>query len=143
MGNYITKAMLSERFPPSTLANLCQGYVDAVSPASTALTDLINNIIDRAESTVDLYLAGRYSTPVTATGFIKDAALTIAEVELYSRQPSADLPKRVTARWEQIEKRLERIADGKDVLPGVTPASTAAAPIVGYETSALSNFGRF
>ena len=146
MGNYITKAMLVERFPPSALANLCQGYTDTTTPTvSTAFTDLVNNIIERAESTVDLYLAGRYTVPVTANGFIKDAALTAAEVELYARQASNDMPKRVTARWEQIEKRLEAIQDGSSALPSTvaTAAGSSTPPLVYRDDSKLSNMGRY
>jgi phage gp36-like protein len=141
MGNYIIQEDLRRRIGAVPLGNFCQGYT------FEDLDSLLSDVIERAEGMVDAYLASRYSTPVTASGFVKEMALRAAELEIFGRQPGADVPARVRKNWDAAEELLSRIADGKSNLPGgasnASAASDTAAPMVSGSSSDYSSASRF
>jgi phage gp36-like protein len=133
----LTITALTDRVGSTFVSNVCAGYF------GSALDSLLEDVISRAEGQIDVHLSSRYSTPVTASGFVDECALRAAEMELHGRKAGADVPERVRKNWEEALKTLERISDGKASLPGTSNASAMAAPMISSAESSYTNMTRF
>ena len=116
MGNYLTSDILSRRITSDRLTALCAG---AGNNAST----LIEEVIARAESTIDGYAAGRYAVPLPATDLVKEWALCLAEYELYKRGPGNAVPEKIRESYQQTCVRLKDLAEGTLRINAAAPAS--------------------
>ncbi len=111
MGNYITTANLEDRIVTARLA----GFVPETGADRTRI---LGDIITRAEARIDGYLGVRYQTPVSASGFVQDMALSIAEYEVYRRGNSPAVPEKIRKTYEDVLKDLRDIADGRRGIGG-------------------------
>ena len=96
-------------------ARLGVALVDRLVDNDDRRATILADVIARAESRVDGYLAGRYATPVPASGLIEEAALSVAEHELY-RRADGPVPEKVRKAYEDALKDLRDIASGKIAL---------------------------
>ena len=119
MGNYISRSDAELR--------LRRNYRTLYTPADSGEidTDIVDADIDAAEGTVDSYLAGRYTVPVTdaeALRPIKSWALTFLEEIAYGAIPGREVPKNIADRAKAAREHLAKVASGHLSLGSDTPA---------------------
>lgn len=128
MSNYINQAMLEDRVGASLLAKFIR-YDQGSDDYELAIVDIIN----RAESRVDGYLASRYEIPVPTSGLLEEMALATAEYELYRRSSSGVIPEKIKDAYESVLKDLRSIANGSMELGGAvdpTPSGEVTGLVV-------------
>lgn len=103
-------------------ARLGVALVDRLVDNTNQRASILADVIARAESRVDGYLSGRYATPVPTSGLIEEAALSVAEHELY-RRADGPVPEKVRKAYEDALKDLRDIASGKIALGSATAPS--------------------
>jgi phage gp36-like protein len=114
---------LQDRLSPKEVLELSTGSGGALSPDD----DVLQGVLDRAESEIRGVLAGR-SLPETATGLLKEVGLDLAVEALYLRQRgmAAKIPEGWDSRIKRSRTLLDRMADGEIPIPGL-PSATAVA----------------
>lgn len=115
MGSYITQEMLEDRVQQKLIA----GFLKYDCGTDNYISAL-NDIILRAESRVNGYLASIYTVPVPTSGFVEEFALSIAEYELYRRGSGGSIPEKIKDSYESTLKDLRLIANGTIELGGTT-----------------------
>ena len=123
MGNYIDANILSRRVTSDRLSALCPGN-DA--------TVLIEEVIARAEATIDGYAAGRYAVPLSATDLVREWALCLAEYELYKRGPGNAVPEKIRESFQQTCAQLKDLAAGELHIAATPPSDVGRSFFTGH-----------
>lgn len=112
---YANEAAFEARFGSKELAELVpEGEGDDGRVYASAAAD--------ADSLIDSYLAARYTLPLSRSQpLIKGLAADLTRYELYDDAP----PKEVEARRKRAIEQLEQLRDGKILLPGEVPSTSA------------------
>ncbi|MBR7143831.1 MAG: DUF1320 family protein [Lentisphaeria bacterium] len=87
----------------------------------TLMDEEIASDLAAADGEINGMIGTRYVVPVvsdTAKDLLKNWAVTLAEELAWSRSGKSELPKNLQSRLDTVRKQLERIAEGKMVLPG-------------------------
>ena len=87
----------------------------------TFMTEEIAGDLAAAEGEINGMIGTRYVVPVNSSGaneLLKNWTVTLAEELAWSRSGKSELPKNLQSRLDTVLKQLERIAEGKMVLPG-------------------------
>lgn len=96
---------------------------DDVVDLALAAQDLVD-----AQSEVDASVAVRYAVPVTAAAaqpLLKNWTLTIAEQLAWRHNAQGTTPENVKDRVKEVRSQLERLAEGKLVIPGAGESTTS------------------
>ncbi len=97
------------------------GYTDDAG-LNTVDETRTTQAIDGAGSLIDAYLAKRYTVPLDPVpGMIRELAVDIAIYKICSRRDQAPDGRR--KKYEDAIRFLERIAEGKALVPGASGAS--------------------
>lgn len=87
----------------------------------TFMTEEIAGDLAAAEGEINGMIGTRYVVPINSSGvneLLKNWTVTLAEELAWSRSGKSELPKNLQSRLDTVRKQLERIAEGKMVLPG-------------------------
>lgn len=87
----------------------------------SAMTEEVTSDLAAAEGEINGMIGTRYVVPVSSPGaneLLKNWTVTLAEELAWSRSGKSELPKNLQNRLDIVRKQLERIAEGKMVLPG-------------------------
>lgn len=87
----------------------------------TFMTEEIAGDLAAAEGEINGMIGTRYVVPVSSAGaseLLKNWTVTLAEELAWSRSGKSELPKNLQNRLDTVRKQLERIAEGKMILPG-------------------------
>ncbi len=130
MPNYATTSDLTARFPDEdAVARLTnQDYQDGDSIDTSVLT----TFLDQAEGLINSYIGMRYLVPVATTddsvaALMKRITLDVAQYNLASTSEILTDAKQVL--YDAVIEWLEKISEGKVILPGGDPiASTTSRP---------------
>lgn len=98
-----------------------------------------------ADGEINGMIGTRYVVPVvsdTAKDLLKNWAVTLAEELAWSRSGKSELPKNLQSRLDTVRKQLERIAEGKMVLPGAVQDNVTGGGSVVYVEIDDPVFGR-
>jgi phage gp36-like protein len=111
---YCTQDDLVQAISLQTLIWLSNDDTAATAPDDTVL----ERAVSQAEERIDGYLRQRYVLPLSPVPTtICDITVTFARFWLYSRRPEgAELPKAVVMAYEQANKDLAAIRDGRQSL---------------------------
>lgn len=117
---YATQADLIQRFGDEELIQLTDralaGQVDP-NTVSAALAD--------ADAAIEGYLAARYAVPVSPVpALLRRVACDIARFFLHGNAA----PEPVRQAYEDAQRSLKDLADGRAVLVGAAPAALGAVP---------------
>ena len=115
---YATFDDITDRIPQAALERLCKA-------TGVELTEKVNAVIDRAESTVNGYAAAKYSLPLPVSPLPERWTLDLAEYELYRLGPGGKVPEKVRQAFEDTMKELRDLAAGKLSLPAAEDGTTA------------------
>ncbi len=75
--------------------------------------------ITRVDALIDGYISGRYVLPLSPVpAIIKNISINLTICELYGRKHEAVTPEGVIERYKNNIKILEKIQEGKVILPG-------------------------
>ena len=137
MGNYATSDDLANRFEnDATVAHLTD-----TAETGTPDTDVLNELILAAEGEIDSYAGRKYLTPLTTTdtvlgNFLKSITLDLAVARLVGDRGDL-LPEAKAAARDRAIEWLEKLAEGKVVLPAAATQPTTAArdPIAAFGTA--------
>lgn len=89
------------------------------NPPNAAYTRLLD-AIRRADALIDGYIGGRYTLPLSPVPeIIRNISVNLTICELYSRKHEAVTPEGVIERYKNNIKILEKIQEGKVILPGL------------------------
>jgi hypothetical protein len=81
----------------------------------------VSNAIERAESILKQYIAGRYdTTALSSNTWAKWACALIAAVQLFRRRGNP-LNAGLTESWDELKDHLERIREGSAEVPDGKP----------------------
>lgn len=136
---YLTAAQLD-----AAISDLGQAQLTAES-GSTIDSTILTEVITQASSRIDMYLAARYTVPVTgdstALAILVTIAVPIATYLLYKRRLIAGKNDEITEDYKRALSELEMLRDGKLSLPGAGSGGVIGSeplvedydPIVGAE----------
>ncbi len=121
--SYATITDLRKRVSETKLIQLTDyknlGHVD---------TALVTEAITMAEAVIDSYAGGRYSLPLTASGQVKDLAVTIAIYKLHEGRQLA--PDHVRQSYEDAISFQRDVAAGKAGMSQSGHAQTSEMDVV-------------
>lgn len=119
--SYCTLAGFTAAFPGEVVA-----LTNLDDPAATTTDETeLQQALDAATAEIDLYLARRYTLPLsTVPEVLVQFCVDIARYRLDRNQPDED----VRQRYEDAIRALERIGDGKVDLPIPEPTQSAGMP---------------
>jgi len=83
----------------------------------------IESLIGKAESRINAHLSSRYAVPVAPNTLCTAWTLSIFRYELSAH--AVKISEWIKDDYKSTIRELERLADGKLHLPGITPSSTA------------------
>lgn len=87
--------------------------------APNAAYSRVVEAIGRVDALIDGYIGGRYVLPLSPVpAIIKNISINLTICELYSRKHEAVTPEGVSERYKNNIKILEKLQEGKVVLPG-------------------------
>ncbi len=137
MGNYASSTDLANRF-----ANDAEvAHLTDTSDTGTPDPDVLNENVNFAEGQIDSYAGRKYLTPLATddtvfANFLKSLTLDIAVYHLVGAR--GDLaPEAKTLAHDKAIDWLEKLAEGKVVLPAAATQPTTAArePIAAFGTA--------
>ncbi len=97
------------------------GYTDDAG-ANTVDETRTTQAIDGAGALIDAYLAKRYTVPLAPVpGMIRELAVDIAIYKICSRRDQA--PEGRRKKYEDAIRLLEKIAEGKAMVPGAAQST--------------------
>ena len=110
MSNYALKEHLIGRLGSDLVGQL-------VSPnMPLTIDEYLDFLIENSEQYIDAYLNKYYDTPIvtdTSNGFLRELTLVFTEYEIWKRAVGDDVPTKYRTSYEDAQKTLDDIIDGK------------------------------
>lgn len=126
---YITVEDLEARLGSELYARLTDREAGVSANSGVA-----QQIVDEAESLLDGYLARRYATPIDVSGdaglanVLALRSLDLAEFLAWRGSPfTSDVPERARLAFDETQRWLARVADGRLALAAASPPRGASA----------------
>ena len=115
MGNYIARTDVENVMAPSDLADFFRTTVGSAEYVSR-----LTGVIAGAESRVDSYLEAAYAVPVTASGFVKEAALVFVRYDIAMLGDGGNIPQKLRDMYADMLVDLRAVADGTRSIGGAS-----------------------
>lgn len=137
MGIYVDQAYIEARVGADRLVQLTRD-----DGGETVDTDVLEELIQDAESEFDAYAAKRYELPLASVpAFVRPLVGTLVVSALYNRRPRPKVPESVEKDLEAATAKLKLIASGLLSL-GVSTSPAQASERAAIVDVATRNFSR-